>query len=166
MWIRYVGAVLVVAAFLGTARAEEYDGSPSDRYTIVEMANGIVRVDKETGEISSCTEQSGGWTCLIAADEREAYLAEIDRLSRQNEALADKLAALQRRIDELETGKAGDKKTPSSSDFLRYFQNPPPLSEKDEKELKQFLDTSEKAFRGFFGVMRELEKEFKDKGAK
>ena len=152
--------VVMLAMLAGGAHAQGYDGSPDDRFTIVETASGIVRIDRETGEVSSCREMTGGWTCVIAADEREAYEAELDRLSLQNKELADRIAELEKRLAAKTPGAS--KTAPSGSDILRLFENPPPLSKKDEKELERFLGVTEKAVRGFFGVMRELEKEFKD----
>ncbi len=158
----FLAAVVVVPA-----TAQTYDGSPDDRYTVVEIADGVLRIDRETGVVSTCREQARGWVCLTAADERAALEAEIERLSAQNKDLADRIAVLRRRLTAAERqDETGDK--PSGSDLLRYFNDPPPLSKKDEEDLGKFLGVTEKAFRGFFGVMRELERELKsdEDGAK
>ncbi|MBB4304862.1 hypothetical protein GGD81_003927 [Rhodobium orientis] len=168
--IRFGGPAIVAAMLLLApgAAAEEYDGTPDDRFTIVETATGILRIDKETGNVSTCREKvSGGWTCQIAADERAAYEAEIDRLSAENKALADRLAEIRRRLEAL--GDEADRnkdKTLSRDELMRFFTNPPELSETDEKAVKEALDVTEKAFRGFLGVMREIERDLKSDDAK
>ena len=45
-----------------------------------EIANGYVRMDTQTGEMSICEEKSGQLVCKMAADERTAFQDEIDRL--------------------------------------------------------------------------------------
>ncbi|MCW2307078.1 hypothetical protein [Rhodobium gokarnense] len=172
---RFCGPAVAAALLLLSSGvlAEDYDGTPDDRFTIVETATGILRIDKETGNVSTCREKvSGGWTCQIAADERAAYEAEIDRLSAENKALADRLAEIRRRLEAVGDDTVKDKeKTLSREDLMRFFTDPPKLSEKDEKAVTEALDVTEKAFRGFLGVMREIERDLKsddarkDKGA-
>ena len=169
MTAKRLGGPAVVAALLllaPGAAAEDYDGTPDDRFTVVETATGVLRIDKETGKVSTCREKvSGGWTCQIAADERAAYEAEIDRLSAENKALADRLAEIRRRLEAL-GDDATKEKSLSRDELMRFFTDPPKLSEKDEKAVKEALGVTEKAFRGFLGVMREIERDLKSDDAK
>lgn len=154
----------VIAALTLPASAQNYDGTPDDRYAVVQLADGVLRVDRETGAVTTCKEQGTGWVCLTAADEREALQAEIDRLSAQNKELADRVSELRARLETTNKDGKGDKS--AKSDILRYFKDPPPLTKRDEEELQKFLGVTEKAFRGFFGVMRELEKDWKSEEKK
>lgn len=159
---RLACSFFLAAMVAGPASAQGYDGTPDDRFTVVEIADGVLRVDRETGVISTCREQARGWVCLTAADERAALEAEIERLSAHNKALADRVAELRKRLAAAEDGETSE--APDGRDLLRYFNDPPPLSKQDEEDLEKFLGVTEKAFRGFFGVMRELEKELKSDG--
>lgn len=54
------------------------------RYTLERSGDGFVRLDRVTGEVSYCRiEGAAGLVCRLAADERAAYQAKIDALSRQ-----------------------------------------------------------------------------------
>lgn len=83
----------------GLARAQPASDSAPDtasdsdngRYTMAPAADGFIRLDTRTGEVSTC-HSKGGWICRVAPDERAALDAEIGRLQRENEALKAQLA--------------------------------------------------------------------------
>lgn len=70
----------------------------SGRYTMTPTEEGILRLDTETGAVSICARQSGGWACKSIADDRLALQAEIDRLTLENAQLR---AALDKAVPEL-----------------------------------------------------------------
>ena len=75
----------------GAARAEapaaEPPQSEAGRFAMSPAEGGLLRLDKQTGAVSFCTVEGGLSVCRIAAEEREALQAEIDRLSRENAQL-------------------------------------------------------------------------------
>jgi len=71
----------------GTALAEDA------RYSMTETADGFLRLDTQSGEVSHCREKAGGFSCELAADERAAYEAEIAGLSERLERLEAKTPA-------------------------------------------------------------------------
>lgn len=97
-------AVLSAAAFgVGAAQAEP--GAPSapppaapsagpanGRFTMTPVANGFLRLDTRTGDVSLCTVVSGQAECRASADERAALEAKIAKLSKQNAALKAQMA--------------------------------------------------------------------------
>jgi hypothetical protein len=62
------------------------------RYTMSPTEGGIIRLDTRTGAVSTCTTGSGAMVCRSAADDRAGLEQEIDRLSRENRQLKQKLA--------------------------------------------------------------------------
>jgi hypothetical protein len=80
-------ASLAAMALLSIGVLAAYAQSDDERYTLEKSANGYVRMDKQTGEMSICQEQSGQLVCKLAADERSAFEGEVDRLQSSVEAL-------------------------------------------------------------------------------
>ncbi|MCU0832100.1 MAG: hypothetical protein MUC58_11420 [Rhizobiaceae bacterium] len=101
------------------------------RYVLERTQSGIIRMDTQTGAISTCTEQTGELICRMAADDRDAYEADI--------------AALEKRIAALEA-KAGVPAT----------DNAPAT----EQEFNTAMDRMEGFFRRFMGIVKEFQGEF------
>ena len=57
--------------------------------------NGYVRMDTQTGAMSTCEEHGGQLVCKLAADEREAYQDQIEHLQNSLKALENRVAALE-----------------------------------------------------------------------
>ena len=51
------------------------------------VADGFLRLDTQSGQVSLCTITAGQAQCRASADERAALEAEIDRLAKENAAL-------------------------------------------------------------------------------
>ena len=115
-----------------------------DRYVLVPTENGALRLDTETGEVSRCTGGTGATACRVLPEERLAYEAEIERLE-------DRLAALEGRITVLETtGPRGLRRDdPSAGSDLSV-----------DREIDEAMDRAEYVMRRFFGLVKELRKEF------
>jgi ABC-type phosphate transport system auxiliary subunit len=103
------------------------------RYALEKTADGYVRMDKSTGEMSICKEASGQLVCRLAADERAAYDGTLTDLAKRVEVLEQKLAALE--------GAA-----PKQQNVLP-----------SEQEFDKTLSMMERFMRRFMGVVRELE---------
>lgn len=103
------------------------------RYALEKTADGYVRMDKSTGQMSICKEADGQLICRLAADERAAYDDNLAGLTKRVEALEQKLGALE-----------GTK--PNSQNVLP-----------SEEEFDETLSMMERFMRRFMGVVRELE---------
>ena len=73
------------------------DNAPPDsaggRYSFNKTADGLVRLDRETGQVALCTERAVGWACQAAPEDRAAFESEIARLRGENAALKQSLLA-------------------------------------------------------------------------
>lgn len=76
---------------LGMPFAMAQDSS-SNRYTLEKSDTGFVRLDRQTGAVTLCTETEGTLTCRMAADERAAYDEDLARLETRIEVLEKQLA--------------------------------------------------------------------------
>jgi hypothetical protein len=56
------------------------------------VADGVIRLDTKTGQVSTCSNNGNGWACYAVPDERAAFDAEIGRLEADNEKLKSQLA--------------------------------------------------------------------------
>ena len=136
-------AVMVLSSIvIAPAYADDTDTNLTARFSIIETANGFLRLDQTNGNISVCKPDNGQMSCKLAADERHAYQKEIDSINRQ----LDKMKV---RLDALEGRKSTAKLKPDSSDA------------KEEEEFDRALKFADKAFRHFFGMVQELKKESK-----
>ena len=85
---------LALSALLGLAIITPSVAQGNDRYQIEERDGQIIRLDRETGAVSACERTAeNNLVCRLAADDRDALLAEIERLETENATLRDELAA-------------------------------------------------------------------------
>lgn len=77
------GLALLLPVLLSESALAEGEG----RYQMERTAEGFVRLDTVTGEVSLCRETSGQIACRMAADERAAFEEELDALTRRVDAL-------------------------------------------------------------------------------
>ncbi len=133
--------VIAASALLFSVLALPAGAQDADRYTLERSADGYVRMDRRTGEMSICEERSGQLVCRLAADERSAFQEEVDRL-------ADRLSGLEKRLAELEAaGRSNTEKVlPTEEDF--------------EKSLGYM----ERFFRRFMDIVRDFEKDWRQGG--
>ncbi len=68
-------------------KAEE----PGGRYSMTPTANGVIRLDTQTGAMSLCTGPTGQWSCQDMNDSQRTLTAEIDRLRAENKSLKDQV---------------------------------------------------------------------------
>lgn len=90
---RAMGAVAVTALIAGMVlgAGARMALAQSEIYTCKTSENGLVRLNTKTGVISTCTEKNGQMICRLAADQRTAFLEEIERVQTDNEALRARL---------------------------------------------------------------------------
>lgn len=130
----------IAAALWLSGPALSQDQSAAERYELIPLQDGLLRVDKKTGEVSRCSDASGPLTCRLLPDERMAYEAEIDRLHTRLDNVEKDLAALQSEFD-------------AAAEAIEEDTIPA------EEEIDRFVDLAEQIMRRFFGLVKELKDE-------
>lgn len=86
--------LLVILVGASAAHAEGVaPDSENGRFTFNQVADGWLRLDTRTGQVSLCSQRSAGFTCQAVADERAALEGEIARLQNENAALKKEMIA-------------------------------------------------------------------------
>jgi hypothetical protein len=88
--------VVVCTAQVVLLRAQERTQEPAldlanPRFAYHKIDDGYLRLDLRSGEVATCRQHPGGWTCTLAAEERTALESEIARLQRDNAVLKNAL---------------------------------------------------------------------------
>lgn len=68
-------------------------GGGDARYTFSHVADGYLRLDSQTGQVSLCSQRQVGWACQLVPDDRLVLDAEIARLQSENGRLKKELLA-------------------------------------------------------------------------
>ncbi|HMB48525.1 MAG TPA: hypothetical protein VKN63_09645 [Afifellaceae bacterium] len=119
--------------------------SQNGRYTLVVVDDGFIRLDTQSGEISRCTGDPDKLTCRLAADERLAYIGEIERL--------------ESRIDDLEERTARLESTGTATDRAPAMSRNQDFGLPSDEEIDHALGVTDKIFRRFFGMVRDLRRD-------
>jgi hypothetical protein len=89
--------MLLILATLVVVPAAHAQTTPPDsengRFTFNQAADGLLRLDTRTGQVSLCSRRTAGWTCQAVPDERAALEGEIARLQSENATLKKELIA-------------------------------------------------------------------------
>jgi hypothetical protein len=90
-----ITSLLVFAdvAFAPAASALTAPDTENGRYVFNQVADGMLRLDTRTGQVSLCAKKDTGWACNAVPDERQALESEITRLQRENGALKKDMVA-------------------------------------------------------------------------
>jgi hypothetical protein len=114
-----VFAVVLLSAGIPAVVAQE---TSTDRYTLEKSESGFVRLDRQTGAVTLCTEAEGTLTCRMAADERAAYDEDLARLEKRVEALERQIAdGTAARSGELPSDAEIDRSIGIMERFMRAF---------------------------------------------
>lgn len=117
-------AVLGLAVLSLATPAAIAQETSADRYTLEKSDSGFVRLDRQTGAVTLCTEDQGTLTCRMAADERAAYDEDLARLEKRVEALERQLAdGTAARSGELPSDAEIDRSIGIMERFMRAFFN-------------------------------------------
>lgn len=84
------------AALIFAAPASAQDAPPDSaggRYIFNKTAEGMVRLDTQSGEVALCSQRTVGWACVTAPEDRALLEAEIARLRTENAALKKDMLA-------------------------------------------------------------------------
>jgi hypothetical protein len=80
----------LAAAAAATAQTATPD-SENGRYSFNPVADGVLRLDTRTGQVSQCSRSDAGWACKLVPDERSALETEIVRLQGENATMKKEL---------------------------------------------------------------------------
>lgn len=106
-------AKLIALAFvLSSAASACLAAETPGRYTMTTVGDSIWRLDSATGAISVCGRRLDHWACENVADDALALKSEVDRLTRENQELRDKLAKAEEREAEAAPGKEPAPRSP------------------------------------------------------
>ena len=120
----FAATVMLISGALTASAAEP------DRYVMEKSANGFVRMDRVTGEMSVCTEQDGQLVCRMAADDRLALESQLDALEKRVDALEGKPG-------NLPTDEEFEKSLGYMEKFFQRFMDIVKGLEKDESSTQQ-----------------------------
>ncbi|MGV1759336.1 hypothetical protein ACQZ6F_23695 [Rhizobium sp. A22-96] len=126
-----LAAMLLPAALLLSTPALSAEQDTA-RFQLERSGDHFVRLDRQTGAMSICQDQTGNLVCRMAADERAAYDDELDRLSD--------------RVTKLEKTVASNKGSSLPSDA----------------DVDRTLGIMQKFMRGFMGMAKEFQSEQPD----
>ncbi|MDR7028399.1 hypothetical protein [Rhizobium rosettiformans] len=117
-------AVLGLAVLSLATPATVAQEANTERYTLEKSDSGFVRLDRQTGAVTLCTEDQGTLTCRMAADERAAYDEDLARLEKRVETLERQLAdGTAARSGELPSDAEIDRSIGIMERFMRAFFN-------------------------------------------
>ena len=125
--LKILAAAAPLALFAMPALAQD-----DARYQMEKTADGYVRLDKQTGDMSICKEQSGQMICRSAADDRASLSDQIMQLEGRLAKLEAKVASGER------SGVSGNSGLPT------------------DEEFEKTMGYMEKFFRRFMGVVKDL----------
>ena len=154
-----IRAAAVVAAALTftipAARAQNATpDSENGRYTFNQTADGLLRLDGRTGQVSLCSKRAVGWACQAVPDERLALETEISRLQGENVALKKELIA---RGIALPSGiKTPDRPAGKSDELVLQLPS--------DADLDRVMTFFEKVWRRFVDMVQSMQKEMDKKG--
>jgi len=125
---------IVVPATLALAPAAAIAQENNARFALEKSADGFVRMDRVTGEMSICQETGGQLVCKMAADDRTAFENELDRMQENIDALSKRVAILE--------------------------SAPRSLMPTDE-EFDQTMTYMQRFFRGFMDIVKEWDRDLR-----
>lgn len=151
-------ALMVCLWAVAGANAQQKPESENGRYALSPIADGVIRLDTRTGDVTACSNTGAGWACYAVPDERAALDAEIGRLQADNEKLKTELAAREPsvagKIDE-PLPKADSLRPDPKLDAEQKIEIPLP-SERDMNRMMSFL---EQAWRRLVDAANRMQKD-------
>jgi len=86
-----VTLTLLLAAVAAASAQTATPDSENGRYSFNPVADGVLRLDTRTGQVSQCSRSDAGWACKVVPDERSALETEIARLQSENATMKKEL---------------------------------------------------------------------------
>lgn len=163
-WVVSTGPVWAESSISAGEAEAVTEGQPG-RYSLVKSDGDVLRIDRQNGTVSVCREKSGAWRCAPVPLAEDAYQAEISELAAEVDRLTARLETLDPDDGAAEPGDAGkalgDAETTEGQGSGERREHGNGKSVEDE-ELEQVLSFTESAMRRFFGMVRDLQKDFED----
>jgi hypothetical protein len=120
----------------------------SGRYSMTPTANGVIRLDKETGAMSLCSGAAGQWSCEPMNDSQRNLAAEIDRLRAENKSLKEQLDHADQSLGLNEPGPDAPQKPkftlPTEQDVDRAFDYLEAMAKKIHERLDRLQEQQER----------------------
>jgi hypothetical protein len=153
-------AMMLGLSSMGQAAEKAGPETENGRYILSPVADGVIRLDTRTGEVSNCSNNGNGWACYLVPDERAAFDAEIGRLQSDNEKLKQQLAesgaAVSGKTDEaLPKSDSLKKAEPKVAESPNKIEIPLP-SDHDMDRMMSFL---EQAWRRLVDMANRIQKD-------
>ena len=82
-----IAGFCLAAPALPAWAAEATPESEEGRYTFSKIADGFIRLDMQTGEVSTCSQRTVGWACQAVPEDRAVLENEIAHLRTENALL-------------------------------------------------------------------------------
>ena len=108
MTAKLIALAFVLSAAASTCLAAE----PPGRYSMTTVEGSVWRLDGATGAMSVCGRKLDHWACESVTDDALALKEEVDRLTRENQELRDKLAKAEEKEAETAPGKGPAPRSP------------------------------------------------------
>jgi DNA repair exonuclease SbcCD ATPase subunit len=86
-------------------------GPPTQRYRFSHTAEGVLRLDNETGEVVLCRALNGGWVCNPAAQESAALQVELKRKDDEVKKLNADIAEVKGELSRSQGAAASERKS-------------------------------------------------------
>jgi hypothetical protein len=141
-------SLAVVLAGAAVLAAEGPKVEESGRYSMTPTANGVVRLDKETGAMSLCSGTEGHWSCQEMDDSQRTLTAEIDRLRAENKSLKEQLDHVDQNLGLNEPGSDAPSKPkftlPTEQDVDRAFDYLEAMAKKIHERLDRLQEQQER----------------------
>lgn len=83
----FIAGFCLVVPVLPARGDEAAPEGEEGRYTFHKIADGFIRLDLQTGEVSTCTQRTVGWACQAVPEDRAVLENEIARLRTENALL-------------------------------------------------------------------------------
>lgn len=99
-------------------KADDKPGPPSQRYRFSHSAEGVLRLDNETGQVTLCRPLNGGWVCNPAPEETAVLQVELKRKNDEVKKLLAQFAQLKQDVSRAEDS-ASDKDRSLQADIGR-----------------------------------------------
>jgi hypothetical protein len=146
----FILVLTLLLADSATTFAQTTPDSENGRYSSYLLADGVVRLDTRTGQMSRCNRSDSGWACTTIPDERAALEAEIARLQDENVKLKKEMLTRGLPVPEMSRPSTAKPEAPE-------------LKLPSDADVDKILSFFEKVWRRLFEIARTVQKDAEKK---